>query len=73
MKITVESHLLAKNLNVLKKVVPSLNTIPILNCFLFQVVDSKLTIISSDLETTLEIKTAATCSEEKEVLPWQLI
>lgn len=65
MKITVESHLLAKNLNVLKKVVPSLSTIPILNCFLFQVVDSKLTIIASDLETTLEIKTAATCSEEK--------
>lgn len=64
MKITVESHLLAKNLNVLKKVVPSSNTIPVLGCFLFSVEDGKLTITASDLETTLQIKTEATCSEE---------
>lgn len=65
MKITVESHLLAKNLNVLKKVVPSSSTIPVLGCFLFTVKDGKLTITASDLETTLQIKTEATCSQEK--------
>lgn len=65
MKITVESHLLAKNLNVLKKVVPSSSTIPVLGCFLFTVTDGKLTITASDLETTLQIKTEAICSEEK--------
>lgn len=65
MKITVESHLLAKNLNVLKKVVPSSTTIPVLGCFLFTVTDGKLTITASDLETTLQIKTEAICSEEK--------
>lgn len=65
MKITVESQLLAKNLNVLKKVVPTSSTSPILNCFLFQVIDSQLTIVASDLETTMEIKTASTCSEIK--------
>jgi DNA polymerase-3 subunit beta len=64
MKITVESQLLAKNLNVLKKVIPSSTTSPILNCFLFQVIESKLTIIASDLEVTLEIKTEAICSVE---------
>lgn len=65
MKITVESHLLAKNLNVLKKVIPNSTTIPILSCFLFKIEESKLTIIASDLETTLQIKTEAICGEEK--------
>jgi DNA polymerase-3 subunit beta len=64
MKITVESQLLAKNLNVLRKVIPSQTTTPILNCFLFRVVNAELTIVASDLETTLEIKTSAICSEE---------
>ena len=65
MKITVESHLLAKNLNVLKKVVPSSSTIPVLSCFLFTVKDAQLTLTASDLETTLQIKTEAICSQEK--------
>lgn len=65
MKITVESQLLAKNLNVLKKVVPGNVTMPILGCFLFKVEEGKLTIIASDLETTLQIQTAAICTEEK--------
>jgi len=64
MKITVESHLLAKNLNVLKKVVPSNSPTPILGCFLFKVIEGKLTIIASDLETTLQIQTEAVCTEE---------
>lgn len=64
MKITVESHLLAKNLNVLKKVVPNSSTTPILECFLFKITNSELKIIASDLETTLEIKTEAICSIE---------
>lgn len=65
MKITVESQLLAKNLNVLKKVVPNSTTSPILSCFLFEVKEGKLTLKASDLETTLQIKTEAICSEEK--------
>jgi len=63
MKITVESQLLAKNLNVLKKVISTQSTIPVLGCFLFKIKDHQLTIVASDLETTLQIETAATCSE----------
>jgi DNA polymerase-3 subunit beta len=63
MKITIESQVLAKNLTVLKKVVPTTSTVPVLQCFLFKINEHQLTIVASDLETTLQIETPATCSE----------
>lgn len=64
MKIIIESQLLAKNLNVLKRVISSTTPMPILSCFLFRVVEKKLTIVSSDLDITLEIELEAECSED---------
>jgi DNA polymerase-3 subunit beta len=64
MEIIIESQTLAKNLNVLKKVIVSSSPMPILSCFLFRVVEKKLTVVSSDLDITLEIKVEAQCSED---------
>lgn len=64
MKITIESQLLAKNLNVLKKVISSSTPMPILSCFLFRVIEKKLTIVASDLDITLEIELEAQCDED---------
>jgi DNA polymerase-3 subunit beta len=53
MKFIVSSNSLQKKLQVLGGVINSSNTIPILDHFLFQLDNSKLTITSSDLETTM--------------------
>jgi len=64
MEIIIESQTLAKNLNVLKKVIPSSTPMPIITCFLFRVVEKKLTVVASDLDVTLEIKVECQCSED---------
>ena len=51
MKFIVSSNSLQKKLQILGGVINSSNTIPILDHFLFQLDNSKLTITSSDLET----------------------
>ena len=53
MKFIVSSNSLQKKLQILGGVINSSNTIPILDHFLFQLENSKLTITSSDLETTM--------------------
>lgn len=53
MRFTVSSSLLSNRLNTLAKVINSKNSMPILNCFLFQVKDGQLTIIASDSENTM--------------------
>ena len=53
MKFIVSSNSLQKKLQILGGVINSSNTIPILDHFLFQLDNSKLTITSSDLETTM--------------------
>lgn len=64
MEIIIESQLLAKNLNVLKRVIPSSTPMPILSCFLFRVIEKKLTVVASDLDITLEIQLESQCSED---------
>ena len=53
MKFIVSSNSLQKKLQILGGVINSSNTIPILDHFLFQLDNSKLTVTSSDLETTM--------------------
>jgi DNA polymerase-3 subunit beta len=54
MKFTTNSALLLKKLVVLNSVINSNNSIPILDCFLFEINKNDLKITSSDLETTLK-------------------
>ncbi|MEH6537551.1 MAG: DNA polymerase III subunit beta [Psychroserpens sp.] len=53
MKFIVSSTYLLKQLQVLGGVINSSNTLPILDNFLFELNDSKLTVSASDLETTM--------------------
>ena len=53
MKFIVSSSILYKELQTLSGVINSSNTIPILDNFLFEVNKNKLTISSSDLESTM--------------------
>ena len=53
MKFIVSSTYLLKQLQVLGGVINSSNTLPILDNFLFELKDSKLTVSASDLETTM--------------------
>ena len=53
MKFIVSSSTLLKKLQVLGGVINTSNTIPVLDHFLFELESSKLTITSSDLETTM--------------------
>lgn len=53
MKFIVSSTYLLKQLQVLGGVINTSNTLPILDNFLFELKDSKLTVSASDLETTM--------------------
>ncbi|MCB0448031.1 MAG: DNA polymerase III subunit beta [Gelidibacter sp.] len=53
MKFIVSSTYLLKQLQVLGGVINNSNTLPILDNFLFELNDSKLTVSASDLETTM--------------------
>ncbi|MFC4721728.1 DNA polymerase III subunit beta [Geojedonia litorea] len=53
MKFIVSSTYLLKQLQILGGVINSSNTLPILDNFLFELNDSKLTVSASDLETTM--------------------
>jgi DNA polymerase III subunit beta len=53
MKFIVSSTYLLKQLQVLGGVINSSNTLPILDNFLFELDNSKLTVSASDLETTM--------------------
>lgn len=53
MKFVVSSTELLSHLNAISKVISSKNTLPILDNYLFQLEDSRLTITASDLESTL--------------------
>ncbi len=59
MTLTISSTTLANSLTTLAKVINSKNTIPIMDCFLFEVNKNKLTITASDMEnlmtTTVEL------------------
>ena len=53
MKFIVSSTYLLKQLQVLGGVINSSNTLPILDNFLFEINETKLTVSASDLETTM--------------------
>ena len=53
MKFIVNSTLLLKEIQKLSSLVSSTNTLPILDNFLFEISSNKLSIIASDLETTM--------------------
>ena len=53
MKFIVNSTLLLKEIQKLSSLVSSTNTLPILDNFLFDITSNKLSIIASDLETTM--------------------
>ncbi len=53
MKFIVSSSYLLKELQVLGGVINNSNTLPILDNFLFELDNSKLTVSASDLETTM--------------------
>lgn len=53
MKFIVSSTALFSHLQAISRVINSKNTLPILDCFLFQLVDGTLSITASDNETTM--------------------
>ena len=53
MKFIISSESLLKNLQVLGSILNNNNTLPILDCFLFEIENKELYITSSDLETSL--------------------
>ncbi len=54
MTFTISSTTLANSLTTLAKVLNSKNTLPILNCFLFEINEDKLTITASDTEIIMK-------------------
>ena len=48
MRFTVSSSALSSKLNMLAKVISSKNSLPILDCFLFQVENGIMTVTASD-------------------------
>lgn len=62
MRFTVSSAALSSKLNMLSKVIASKNSLPILDCFLFQVSNGEMVITASDSDNT--IKSSLTLSEQ---------
>ena len=54
MRFVVSSAALYSHLQAISRVINSKSTLPILDCFLFNIEDNKLTITASDNETTLD-------------------
>ena len=76
MKFIVSSTYLLKQLQVLGGVINNSNTLPILDNFLFELSQSKLTISASDLETTMsatiDVESDSENSEEPKINPFKL-
>jgi DNA polymerase-3 subunit beta len=53
MRITLSSSALSSRLGTLAKVINSKNSLPILDCFLFEVANQQLTITASDSENVM--------------------
>lgn len=63
MKFIVSSSLLLKQLQAISGVLSTNNTLPILDNFLFELIDSKVSISASDLETTMTSQIGVDMSE----------
>jgi DNA polymerase-3 subunit beta len=68
MKFIISSVQLLKSLQAIIGVINSNNTLPILDDFLFELSNNELTITSSDLETTMQVKVTTDMSEESGVI-----
>lgn len=55
MRFIVSSGLLLKNLQSISGIISASNILPILESFLFLIKDNKLTVVSTDLETTMKV------------------
>ncbi len=64
MKFIVSSNTLFSHLQNISRVVNSKNTLPILECFLFEIEDGTLTVTASDSETTMITSLEVNDSEE---------
>ena len=53
MKFVVSSTALLNHLQAISRVIISKNTLPILNCFLFELSNGRLSVTASDTETTM--------------------
>ena len=74
MKFIVSSTYLLKQLQVLGGVINSSNTLPILDNFLFELDNSKLTVSASDLETTMVSLLNVECNSKGSIaLPARLL
>lgn len=60
MRFTVSSSALSSKLNMLAKVIGSKNSLPILDCFLFQVVNGEMSITASDSDNVIKSTLALT-------------
>lgn len=74
MKFIVSSTTLLKQLQVLGGVINTSNTLPILDNFLFELKDSKLTVSASDLETTMSSTLSVESDEDGSIaLPARIL
>lgn len=60
MRFTVSSSVLSSKLNMLAKVIGSKNSLPILDCFLFQVANGEMSITASDSDNVIKSTLALT-------------
>ena len=60
MRFTVSSSALSNKLNMLAKVISSKNSLPILDCFLFQVANGEMSITASDSDNVIKSTLALT-------------
>lgn len=60
MRFTVSSSALSSKLNMLAKVIGSKNSLPILDCFLFQVANGEMSITASDSDNVIKSRLALT-------------
>lgn len=65
MRFTVSSSALSSKLNMLAKVIGSKNSLPILDCFLFQVANGEMSITASDSDNVIKSTLALTDHDGK--------
>ncbi|HOY31122.1 MAG TPA: DNA polymerase III subunit beta [Bacteroidales bacterium] len=68
MKFIVSTSVLLKNLQAISGVLTSSNTLPILDNFLFDLTDEKLSVTASDLETTITVVIPVTMAENDGII-----
>ena len=74
MNFIVSSNTLLKHLQSISGVLSTSNTLPILDNFLFEIIDNELTVSASDLETTMRTKLNVEANESGKIeIPAKLL